>query len=127
MREPQGAVAGARERRVPRAVALEGSARAVEAPAVGLDDEPGAGEEEVNPKAGDGAVHGGRRQAPGGAEREEALLELAAGQRGARAVGVEGGSELRRSVMAGVPRDEGIEDGQVEASGDRGFLDRAVK
>src|SRR4051812_50192540 len=104
MRQPQGAVAGARERRVPRAVALEGSARAVEAPAVGLDDEPERREDEVDLEAGDDAVHGGRRQAVRGAEREEALLELAAGQRGARAGGGGGGSGLRRSVMGGGAR-----------------------
>jgi hypothetical protein len=51
--EPERAIARAGEDRVALAVAFEGPARAVVAVAVGLDDEAGGGEEEVDPEAGD--------------------------------------------------------------------------
>ena len=48
VREADDAVAGDRQARVLRAVALEGGMRAVRAPAVGLDDQALLGPEEVD-------------------------------------------------------------------------------
>src|SRR3954447_4774751 len=80
VREAQDAMARQREPGVALAVALEGRASAVVRPPVRLDDEPLPGEQEVDLEARDAVVHSRARQAAVAAEREHALLEVAARQ-----------------------------------------------
>src|SRR3954447_9841698 len=98
---------------VARAVALEGVARAVEAPAVGLDSEAVVGEEEVDLDVGDVDVDAWRRQVVSAAELEESLLELGLGEGRAGGVRVECVLELLGSVVAGVGSGQGLEGGDV--------------
>ena len=101
MGEPEGAVAGAGEDGVALAVALEGAARAVKAPAVGFDDQTRAGEEEVDAQAGDPSSRRGALDPVLVADGEQELLELGVGE-GELAVVGERLPERGRSALAGV-------------------------
>jgi hypothetical protein len=85
--EAQADVAGGGQRGVLRAVAFEGDAGPVVAPAVDLDDEAVRREVEVDlvwlvVEGGEGVIDERPRQARASAEGLEATLELAAGERG---------------------------------------------
>jgi hypothetical protein len=99
VREAQDAVAGPGQLGVAAAVALEGGTVAVEVPPVGLDDEPLAREEEVDLDRPDMDVGGRLRESVGRTQREEALLEVAAGEGRARVV-----LEPRRAGWPGCAR-----------------------
>jgi hypothetical protein len=93
--EPQDPVAGSCQRRVSLAVSFEGAPRAVHAPAVGLDGEAVAGEEEVDLEIFDVGVDLWAREAVRSAERQEGFFELALGESGSGVVALEGLSERR--------------------------------
>jgi len=85
----------------------------VVAPGVGLDDEAGGLEEEIDLLAGDGRVDAGLGQAVVVAKLAEQDLEAAARQIRARVVRLQGGQELVAPVVAGVGSGQGSEGGIV--------------
>src|ERR687885_2289743 len=105
--EAEAAVARAGEGGVAGAVALERLTGVVVAPAVGLDGDAVCGEEEVDLEALGVGVDLRRRQRVRSAEGEEALLEVALGERRAGGVAAErrggrrGGAEARGGAGPG--------------------------
>src|SRR3954451_976160 len=81
--EAERAIAVAEVHGVAAPVALERLARAVVPPAVGFDDEPLLGEEEVDLLAAEGVVDLRRRQAVLVADRDEEAFDVASLERGA--------------------------------------------
>jgi hypothetical protein len=127
VRHAKRAVAGAGQRRIAAAVALEGEARSMVLPAVGLDDEAGVHEEEVDLKAGDRLVHKRLWQTAVAAQLEETLLEPASRERRARRVDAERRPELCGSAMPGVGSGEGIEGGDVRKPGGLGLIEEPLE
>jgi hypothetical protein len=123
--ETQGAVTGAGQRRIARA--LERVAGAVEVPAIGLDDDAGGFEGEVDLEAGDPGVDSWVGQAGAAAECEEALLELAIRDGGAGVMGLERSSEAAGTVMAGVGPGQRIESGVVGQLADLRLVERLLE
>ncbi len=95
------AVAGERVRGVAAPVALEALAGAVVRPAVGLDDEPLGGEEEVDLVLVDVLVDQRGREAVVAADLQEEAFEVALGEPGAGFELVERRSEPRGTVCPG--------------------------
>jgi hypothetical protein len=127
VREPQRAVAGPGEKRVSRAVVLEGVAGAVVGPAVGLDDEFRVLEEEVDLPELDPRVDERGWQAAVAAQREEALFESRLRRGGAGVVGLQSCPQSARSAVAGVGSGEGIEGGIVGQLADLRLVERPLE
>jgi hypothetical protein len=111
--EAQRAVAGAGEGGVAVAVALEGLPGVVVAPAVGLDGDALIAEDEVDLERGDPGVDVWLGEVVLAAQGQEALLELALGERRAAVVVVQCFGEVARSFVAGVGSGQGSGGGVV--------------
>jgi hypothetical protein len=127
VREAERSIARAGEEGVTLAVALERPARAVEVPAVGLDDEPLGGEKEVDLEARDFLVDLWACESVGVADREHELFELALRERGPGVVLFERGSEDLRPSLASVRVDRRRNRSQVEELEDLGLVERSLE
>ncbi len=114
------------EDRVALAVALERPPRAMEPPAVDLDDEPAARPVEVDLEAADDRVHPRPGDAVRVAEREERVFELAPRERVPGGVLAKQRREERRPGPARMGRHDRFERGEVEQLQHLRLVERAL-